>query len=767
MTAWLRRLGARIRHRHFEKDLAREIEFHREMKEQVLRSNGVSAEEAHQHAMREMGNVLLMREAAREVWIAPWLESIWQDVRYAFRNLLRRPGFTLAAFATLVLGIGLSTSLFTVYNAVLLRPWPVKNPKTLVQVLPERDPNGRYHPISFAEFSFLDGRASSLSGLAGFLPMGVNLGSKQDDETLSGSFVTADFFDVLGVGMAAGRRFVAEDDIAGAPREVAIISYRLWHNRFGGNPDMLGRTIRIDRHPFVIVGIAESPFTGPHTRLPTDLYVPLAAHALIRPSEQLEGINIVGRLGPDTNRQKAKAELDALLAGFRATLQREARTVLITGTAPVDRPGASREFGPLTLMLAAMLLVLLIACSNVGNLQLARVFGRHREIGIRLAIGASRLRVVRQLLTESLVLSFGAGAFGVVAAFVLPAFVLRMLVGSLNDPLETLRPDMRVLGFDTALSILAALVSGLVPALHVTAAGRATGFLSRQSTGSSRMRLRSALLAVQIALSVVLLLGAGLLTRGIGRTLNAELDFTTKGVFVINEAPGLRQEGASSEDLLRSIADTLESTGVAPVGVAAVPPLKYNSIAVRVRLPGESEAVWRQVADRPVVKGYFAVLNIPLVAGRWFSEHALEKREAIVNEAFARLLWPGRQAVGQTFVDARQSSNFTVIGVVKDSHEAGLGEIPAILHTQAPLDRWSHLLVRGEGESAQERTLAVLSRVAGSRVTIMPLREYLRESLQPSVIGMGVAWAMGLLGLVLSVVGIFGVISYLVEERRR
>jgi predicted permease len=762
MTAWLRRLVARIRYRRFERDLAKEIEFHREMKEQALRSDGVSAEEARHRAMRELGNVMRMREAAREIWIAPWIESIWQDIRYAFRNLRRRPGFTFAASATLVLGIGLSTSLFTVYNAVALRPWPVKNPRTLIQVLPERDPSGRYSPISLAEFSFLHRRASSLVGLAGYLPMGAFLG-KQEDAREAVYSVTADFFDVLGVRMAAGRSFVAEDDIAGEPREVAIISYRFWQSRFGGNPDVLGQTIQINKHPFGIVGIAERRFTGPNSRLPIDVYVPLAAHALIRLSEQTEEVQIVGRLGPGASRRKVKAELDALLAGFRASLQLEAGTVLVIGTARSDRPDRSREFRSLTLMLAAMLLVLLIACSNVGNLQLARAFRRHREIGIRLAIGASRLHVVRQLLTESLVLSCGAGAIGVAAAFVLPSVVFRLTAGSYNDPLNTLRPDMRVLGFAAALSILAALVSGLMPALHATAAGRATGFLSRRSTGSSRLRLRSALLAVQIALCVVLLLGAGLLTRGVDRTLNAELDFTTKGVFVIKS----QQEEVSGRDLLRSIADTLESTGVASVGVAAVPPLSDNSIAVRVRLPGESDAVWRQAADRPVSNGYFTVLNIPLTAGRWFSEHALEEREAIVNETFARQLWPGGQAVGQIFVDARQGSNFTVIGVVKDCHEAGLGEIPAILHTQEPLNRWSSLLVRGEVEFAPERIRVVLSRVAGSRVTMMPLREYLRESLQLSMIGAGVAWALGLLGLVLAVVGIFGVISYLVEERRR
>jgi predicted permease len=325
---------------------------------------------------------------------------------------------------------------------------------------------------------------------------------------------------------------------------------------------------------------------------------------------------------------------------------------------------------------------------------------------------------------------------------------------------------MRVLGFAATLSILAALVSGLAPALNATAVGRATGFLSRHTTGSTRLRLRSALLAVQIALSVVLLLGAGLLTRGIARTLNAELDFTTKGVFVI-KALDHQKEGTSAEDLLRSIADTLESTGVASVGIAAAPPLSDTSIAMRVRLPGESNAVWRNVLYRPVSNGFFTVLSIPLVAGRWFSEHALEEHEAIINETFARLLWPGGQAIGQIFADARQGSNFTVIGVVKDCHEAGLGEIPAILHILEPLNRWSSLLVRGKGEFAPERIQTVLSRVAGSHVTMAPLREYLRESLQPSIVGMGVAWAMGLLGLVLAVVGIFGVISYLVEERRR
>jgi len=767
MPGWFRRVRARIRYRHFERDLAEELEVHREMKEEALGSEGVPAEDARHRARRELGNVTMMREDARAVWIAPWLESVGEDVRYALRNLRKHPGFTLAATATLVLGIGLNAGLFTVFNAVALRPWPVRDPRTLMLVRPERDTHGRFSVISLAEYDFLRQHTTSFAGLAALIAGGTSL----DDDArrlMATSFVTTNFFDVVGVGAELGRGFVTDEGVSGGPRSVVVLSYRLWRSRFGGDPAIIGRTVRIDKQPFTVVGVAERAFTGPDPESANDLYVPLAAMPLIRPDEKLEAVNVVGRLGPGASRSRAKAELDTLSRRFRAWSRLEPRPLHVTGTARIDQPGAGAEFASLFLMLAAVFLVLLVACSNVGNLQLARALGRRREIGIRLAIGASRRRVVRQLLTESLVLSFGAGALATLAAFVLPGPLIQFIVGGQNNRLEMLRPDSTVLAFTAVVALLAALVSGLAPALRATKPGPTIAAADWHLVNAGRVPVRAILLATQIALSMVLLVGAGLLTRGISRTLATDLDFTTKDVVVAQMTPGAHLNRAGADAFVRSVADALQAAGLSPVGVADVTPVRHSYVGMRTRLPAESDAVYRMVQHRPVSNNYFAVLGIPLVAGRWFDEHGPEGREAIVNQTFARTVWPGRQAVGETFVDIRTHSSYTVVGVVRDCHETGLGDIPPVLHTAVEIGRWSSLLVRGEPGVTAARIRTIVGGVDPRiKMTIVPLRDYVREELEAPILGASIAWAIGLLGLALAVVGVFGVFAYIVEERRR
>ncbi len=772
MMAWFRRLRARIRYRQFERDLAEELALHRDLKEAALASEGVGADEVRWRARRELGNITLMRENARAVWIAPWLESVWQDVRYALRNLRAHPGFTAAATLTLVLGIGLNASLFTVFNAVALRPWPVRNPRTLMLLHSQPDAQRRFSPVSLEEYTFLSRHTTSFTGLASVLSAGTSLEADDSRRPTGTAFVTTNFFDVVGVGTETGRTFAAGDGASAGAGTVVVISHQLWRNRFGGDPAIIGRTLHIEKRPFTVIGVVERGFTGPEYRIATDLYLPFAAMASVRPNEQPRPGRVIGRLAPGIGRTAAKVELDALAYRFRTASRLEPRGFLVTGTSPVEQPNGPRGLGSLALMQAAMFLVLIIACSNIGNLQLARALGRRREIGIRMSMGASRRRVVRQLVTETLVLSCGAGILALGAAHVLPGPVLRLILGAHvsgpNDPFARLRPDSYVLAFTAALSFLAALVSGLAPALRATKPGPTITAADWHRIGAGRMPVRAILLATQIALSMVLLVGAGLLTVGIARMLSQDLDFTTKGVVVAQMTPGAQSHRADADAFVRSVLDAMQTAGLSPVGIADLTPVRSNSAGMLIRLPGESASVYRQVAHRPASNSYFAVLGIRLVAGRWFDEHASEPREAIVNETFARTVWPGNQALRHSFVDTHSHASYTVVGIVRDCHETGLGDVPPVLHTVAQPGGWSNLLVRGEPGLTAAKIRTIAARVdPGIKMTIVPLGDYVREELAIPIVGAGIAWASGLLGLALAIVGVFGVFAYVVEERKR
>jgi predicted permease len=452
MTGWLRRVRARIRHRRFERDVAEELQFHRAAKEAELSSAGLGADEARWQASREMGNVTLMREEARAVWLAPWLESVWQDVRYASRQFRAHPAFTATAIITLLLAIGLNTTLFTVFNAIALRSWPVSDPDSVVLVsgAPQMTRQGRSDGISFAEHRFLRSHATSFSGLVAMRRKGARIGrgSTGEAEFVQACFVSDDFFQVLGVGMELGRGFVREEGAPGAPRAVVVISEGLWRRQFGANPTAIGRTISINEVAFTVVGVAARRFTGPHPIQRYDVFMPLPAMALGWNVEADEFDNaerccadVIGRLAPGVGATRAAAELDALSRRFRASWKLRPARIVLDGTSVMASAAARNRLAPVfSLMFAGVFLVLLVACANIGNLQLARAFSRRREIGVRLALGASRRRVVRQLCTESLMLALVAGGFAAGVAWVLPGAIVG-LSRSADEVSLTLAPD--------------------------------------------------------------------------------------------------------------------------------------------------------------------------------------------------------------------------------------------------------------------------------------------------------------------------------------
>lgn len=763
----LDRMLARIRRRDLERESDDELAFHIEMQTDANLRQGMTPDEARRAARLALGGVEQTRELVRDQR-STIVDSVWHDVRYAMRTLRHSPGYTTTAVLTLVLGIGLNTGLFTLFNATALRPWPVASPRSVVRVRPGVDVRGRYSTTTWAEYLALRSRSTTLTGLAAFRRAGATLDDGSNWQTC---YVSSDFFTVLGVRLQVGRSFLSQEEgTVGDRRDVAIISDRLWRDRLGSDPRIVGRPIRIGGRRLTVVGITEPRFFGPDPMSSSDLYLPIPALSDAEPGGGF-GVELAGRMAPGATRPQVKAELDAVSRHFRASAGLDPRPLHVVGTTTLDQPTRTRGLDALGLMLGAAVLLLVVACSNVGNLQLARAQVRQREIGIRLAIGASRARIVRQLLTESVILSFGAGAAALAAA---RFATLPILVAIVGDPIRELRlfsPDLTVVGFTLAMSLLATGVTGLAPALRATRpmAVVARGAVWSPGSDGGTLRLRTLLLATQIALATVLLIGAGLLTRGTLGAISMDLDVETKDLVLLQLSPAVR-EGPPEEGSapMRAVVEALSASGVAPIGLTETTPLVPNAIKMRVRLPSESDAVYRMPMSRPVSNGFFSLLRIPIVAGRLFDERRPDAREAIVNETFAKMFWPGKSAVGETLVAQQEGVILTVVGVSRDCHETGLEEIPPVIHTAASLGVWPTVIVRSPTGKEAARLRAIVAGVNPKiRVTVAPLRGALRDSLKYSMLGAAIAWALGLLALALASIGVFGVFAYIVEERRR
>ncbi len=419
---FLRRLLNLCRMRAAEAELAEEMEFHREMMRLEFERTGLSGKDAALAANRAMGNMMAARENARCVWLPVFCEGVMQDCAYAVRSLRRQPGFALIVAGTLAVAIGLNTSVFTVFSAAAFRPWPVRDPGRVVTVyrLASDAPQGGNNIAGFslAEARFLDLNSESFEGVAAMRNMYVRLASDGAGSRSTALIVTGNYFRVLGVRMERGRGFMPAEDVATAPEAVAVLSYSTWQNRLAGDPDIVGKQIRIDGVPFTVVGVVSRDFAGT-MELRADVWAPFSSLRLLRPldasiSDLLEKpddccFHAFGRIRAGISREQARAELELVSRRFHVQHSLKPDPILLRDTTLLSQPGAKRAVTVLfTLMFAAALLVLMLACANVGNLLIARAAARREEIATRLSIGASRARIVRQLLTESLLLAVGA-----------------------------------------------------------------------------------------------------------------------------------------------------------------------------------------------------------------------------------------------------------------------------------------------------------------------------------------------------------------------
>ena len=536
-----RQLASWFRLRRIADDLDEEIELHRALTEQRLAREGLPPEEARRRSRRTLGNVTLAREDARAVWIPPSVDSVRQDVTFAVRALVRQPGFTVVAVGTLAAGIGLNTALFTVFNALALRPWPVHEPERMVTIfnMSPRDirarGGGRPYGFSLDEVSYFESHARSAHGFIAARSGGGDKTLGEDDAPVA--WVSGNYFTVLGVEMAHGRGFQPHEDRLESPVPVAVLSHGYWQRRFAGNPATVGQEVRFEDLSFTVVGIASPAFTGT-TIERVDVWMPLATTPLLRPDDRWVRnvlqqpknccLAVSARLAPGATAEQAQTELTLLDRQYRGSAVTPQDRVVVSGTQFMSGPNAEAPalFRP---MFGGVLLVLLLACANVGNLLIARGAARAREIAIRLSLGASRTRLVRQLLTESVVLAMLGGVGGLLLASWLPS---RLLAFSRTATALQINPDAPVLAFAFGLAVVATLFFGLAPALHATRTNVSRA-LNESTHPGSRLRLRNTLLAVQVCAATVLLVSAGLLLRAVHDASTRSLGYSLENLALV------------------------------------------------------------------------------------------------------------------------------------------------------------------------------------------------------------------------------------------
>jgi predicted permease len=785
MREFLRRVWYLIRQRQFEADLAQEMEFHRAM------SNG-----------RGFGNATLAREDSRAVWIWPWLESLWQDGAYAGRNLRRQPGFTAVVLLVLATVIGLHATLVTVLAGVMLRPWPgIKDPGRVV-ALYLRNAQGQPRPgpsFSIADVRDLAPRAASFEAVAAMASSEVRVGSGDAVRSAGALFVSGNFFELLGIEMARGRGFAANEDRMGDPSAVTVLSYDFWQSRFGGDQAIVGQAVRLNDVIFTIVGVSSREFGGSEPAYGKSVFLPVAALALVHADDPSPSgladksdfyrADVVARLARGVSRRQAQAELDLLSRDYAAPDGTKPRGSIVTDTAFFSHPGRMTPNGPLvaaSLVSAGLLLVWLLACANIGNLMLARAAARTREIGIRLSLGASRPRIVRQLLTEGFVHALAAGTLGVAVAYELPFVILRLMGGATASFPFRVAVDGVVVGYAVLIAALSALAFGLAPALHATRADVAHALAEHEGLPAWRFPLRGVLLGIQVAVSVVLLVSAGLLVRAVQHQSTAfDPGFSVNDVSVVSfELPPGGYDDARTHAFVTGMTAALRALPSGAIDASgftsAEPSFLRRGFHTFFRLPGEPPEQGKPIMFSDVSPGYFNVLQIPIVAGRDFEPADQGRPVALINEAMARQYWPHDNPIGKTFVKSGgglvrrgagppPSEVREIIGVVKNAHTNSLYEFVPMFYQVLSAGRpMPKLVVRTSGPVPSSEIARLAQRLDSNvRTQTIALAATLEERMQETKTGPILAGVLGACALALATVGMFGVFAYAVRQRTR
>jgi predicted permease len=805
-----------FRSKLLDRDLDEELQAYLELVAAEKIREGLSPEQANRDARRDTGGVEQVIQSVRDVRAGVGLDRLVQDIRYGVRTLAKNPAFTLVAMATLALGIGANTAMFSLLDQVVLRLLPVSHPEQLVIVRETGNHYGNsYGPntVSWPMFEDLRDNNQVFSGMFCRFPATVNIGYGDRAGQIPAELVSGSYFPILGVGAALGRTIAPDDDDVPDSKPVVVLSYSFWLSYFDGDRKVVGRTIVLNSYAMTIIGVAQPGFDGVELGVPAKVFVPIMMKTEMTPHSdglkdrrrRLSWVTAYGRLKPGVGQQQAQLSLQPLM---HSILEMEVQQPEFTRSATAaDRqlflrnrvellPGSDNRLRehlrrPLWLLVALTGAVLLLACANLANLLLARATARERELAVRLAIGAGRARIVRQLLVESLLLSAAGAVMGLALAFLADRVLLRIYLpaDAAADFVISPVPDGRVLAFVVGAMLLTSLVFGLLPAVRASRTEITLSLKDRFGALSfGVISLRRMLVGIQVALSLLLLVGAGLFVRTLRNLESLGPGFPTDHLLTFEINPSLN---GYSDEQTKSFYQRLNVNlqtmpGVNSVGFSTMPLLKgyawQNAILGK---DFEGAPIEEQPVLSEVGPDYFATLDIPVVAGRAFTAQDVRPAKyeyAVINESFARKYFPGREPIGQRFglVDdvvpvTPDIPDIEVIGVIPDKKYRDLRETPAAQaffpYLEGPHFRFMNIYLRTQADPRQiEDQVLKRMRQFDPHVPVVGLQtmdEQIEFSLRTERLVASLSGIFGGLATLLAVTGLYGVMAYVVMRRTR
>jgi predicted permease len=801
LQVW-RRLLFQLRRGEFDRDLQEEMRFHLEMKIEANIAAGMKPAAARHAAQRQFGNQTLLQEVIREMWGFISIETLLQDLRYGMRLLRRSPGFTVVAVISLALGIGANTAIFSLIDAVLLRMLPVKEPEHLV-VLNTLDRGKTERDFSYPAYQRLRDQSGMITGMLAAsntdkVSILVSDQGTAEAELVGMKLVSGNYFSVLGVDAVLGRTLTADDTQLPGERPLAVISHGYWQRRFGLSPVVIGKSFTVKGTAFTIIGVTPPKFFGESVGEAPDVWIPLTmrprAPEWLWNTHSVTWLRLIARLKPGVSKEQA-------LAGVALVFQQIQSEIAGPIKDPMSRqrvlePRMDLEEGgkglselreqfsrPLQILMLAVGLVLLIACANVAAMLLARGTARQKEIAVRIALGAGRARLVRQLLTESLLLAMIGGALGLLLTW-LGGSALLSLVSRGTDPVPlSLRPDLRVLLFTGAISLLTGIVFGMAPALRatrVTLIPALKGTSLNRERGGNRFRLGRLLIVGQVALSLVLLIGAGLFVRSLMNLKSLDTGFNRENVLVLRIDPGATgYKDVRLLSLYNQILERMESIpAVRSASLSFMGPFMRGTWRNKISIQGYTPRPGESVTSFANAVGpkYFETVGTPLLLGRSFSLKDDENapKVAVVNESMARRFFGNENPIGKRFGlgGVENSGKIEIIGVVKDSKYSDVREESRsmiFLQFHQYLNNMHQLELRTVGDSAAvaaavrrelqavDKSLPVLE--------VATLEQQVDASLVQERLLAKLSSIFGLLALLLAGIGLYGLMSYTVVKR--